>query len=50
MGLPEGGKPTGKVGNRENKLLPVQYTLITISAQVLEWFIYTSVERSLKVE
>ena len=36
----EGGKPSGKVGCRENQLLPVQYTLIGHSAQVLELLVH----------
>ena len=36
----KGGKPSWKVGCRENQLLPVQYTLIRQSAQALELFVH----------
>ena len=36
----KGGKPSGKVGCRENQLLPVQYTFIGHSAQVLELLVH----------
>ena len=36
----EGGKPSGKVGCGENQLLPVQYTFIGHSTQVLELLVH----------
>ena len=36
----KGGKPSGKVGCRENQLLSVQYTLIGHSAQGLELLVH----------
>ena len=40
----KGGKPSGKVGHRENQLLPVQYTLIGHSAQALKLLVHISGE------
>ena len=36
----KGSKPSGKVGCRENQLLPVQYTVIGHSAQVPELLVH----------